>query len=92
LSILQFISKESFDEKLDELRRNTRSDEAFIDRFFTWFNLFMCFKFVHYFRDHIQPNIPIREAAEHFLAMENKVIKKGMSTAELLAEFRKRER
>lgn len=92
LSVLQFISEESFDKKMDELRKNTRSNAAFIDRFFTWFNLFMCFKFVHYFRDNIQPNIPIREAAEHFLAMENKMIKKGMTTAELLSEFRKRER
>jgi len=91
ISMVQFISKDTWKSKLAELRNNTKSKEAFIDRFFLWFNLFMCFKYVHYFRDTIQANIPIREAAEQLLLMENKEIEKGSSTAALLAEFRKRE-
>jgi glycosyltransferase involved in cell wall biosynthesis len=91
-SIIQFISKEEWESKLDELRSNTKSKAAFIDRFFAWFNLFICFKYVHYFRDNIQANIPVREAAAQFLLMENSEIEKGSSTAALLAEFRKRER
>jgi hypothetical protein len=89
-SIQQFIGVEEWNKRKDEIVHNTKTEKAFIQRFYLWFNLFMCFKFVHFYRDNIQANIPIIEAANEL------AIKLGMDscsdTMELLTVFREWER
>ena len=65
--IIDFIGIETWELKIKELDRNTTNDQTFIKRFFTWFNLFMILRFVHYYRDKYEGNIPVEEAAERFL-------------------------
>lgn len=65
--IIDFIGSEDWELKMKELDRNTTNYKAFIKRFFTWFNLFMVLRFVHFYRDKYKGNISVTEAAGKFL-------------------------
>ncbi|RLD24502.1 MAG: hypothetical protein DRI54_06050 [Bacteroidetes bacterium] len=69
--IIAFIGSKAWEVKMKELDRNTTNDKAFVKRFFTWFNLFMTLRFVHFYRDNYKGNIPIVDAAEWFLEIIN---------------------
>jgi len=64
---IEFIGAEAWELKMKELTRNTSSDKAFVKRFFTWFNLFMILRFVHFYRDKFEGNIPVADAAKKLL-------------------------
>ena len=49
--LLKFMGEESFAKKLAEIRTQSSSREAFVKRFFQWFNAFQTLKFVHFLRD-----------------------------------------
>lgn len=63
-----FLRSIGFEEKLAEIRANTRQRSTFIQRFWRWFDAFQIMKFVHYARDHYYPDIPVQEAARWLLA------------------------
>ncbi|MFK7903524.1 MAG: glycosyltransferase family 2 protein [Chitinophagales bacterium] len=65
--IFHFLLQINFEEKLKEIRGNTRNFESFKIRFFNWFNAFMVMKFVHFARDHHYPNIAVEVAAKKLL-------------------------
>ena len=65
--IINFIGLEAWELKMKELARNTSNDKAFVKRFYAWFNLFMILRFVHYYRDKYEANIPVMEAAKRLL-------------------------
>lgn len=65
--IIDFIGAEAWELKMKELTRNTSSDKAFVKRFFSWFNLFMILRFVHFYRDKFEGNIPIVDATNKLL-------------------------
>lgn len=88
-SVSQFIGEQEWDSKMDEIASNTNSKEAFIQRFFNWFNLFMCFKFVHYYRDNYKENIAVTEAANDLMHKLGIPLDKDETALELLNKFRK---
>ena len=90
-SIRQFIGEREWEAKAAELIANTRSSEAYIQRFYLWFNLFMCFKYVHFYRDNFQNNIGITIASASLLKKLNINVKEEGSLA-LMKKFRKLER
>lgn len=60
-AVFTFLEKESFREKLREIRRNTATPAAFRKRFFRWFDPFLAMKYVHHARDHFYANIPVED-------------------------------
>jgi len=65
--IIEFAGEKQWQLKTHEIDKNTSNNEAFIKRFFAWFNLFMVMRFVHYYRDNYQENIPVTEATKQLL-------------------------
>jgi hypothetical protein len=90
-SIREFIGADLWEQKMNEFSTNTSTKEAYIQRFFQWFNLFMCFKFAHFYRDHYQANIPVYEAAANLLKKLHFQLSGNESLVELLEKFRKLE-
>lgn len=54
-----FLAEQKFDEALAEVRSNAKTPEAFLKRFFRWFDAFKILKIVHFFRDNGIENAPI---------------------------------
>lgn len=90
-SIGMFFGESVWEAKMKEIEENTSTKEAFILRFFQWFNLFMCFKFVHFYRDNFKANIPVSQAASTLLKKLNVELNGNETNLELLDKFRKRE-
>ncbi len=90
-SVGMFFGERVWEEKMKELKENTSTKEAFILRFFQWFNLFMCFKYVHFYRDNFKANIPVYEAASTLLKKLKIELNGKESNFDLLDKFRKRE-
>lgn len=91
-SIVRFLGKETVEEKYKELQSNTASEKQFISRFYQWFNLFMCFKFAHFYRDNFKENIPISEGAYFLLKKIDEKVHLNLAPIALLEEYRKMDR
>lgn len=87
-SVANFIGEAAWNDKMNEITRNTKTKDAFLQRFYAWFNLFMCFKYVHFYRDNYQSNIPIREAAIELLSKLENNPSTELTDRELLNKFR----
>jgi len=85
--IIAFISSEAWEVKMKELDRNTTNDKAFVKRFFTWFNLFMTLRFVHFYRDNYKSNIPVVDAVGKLLEILDQS-SKSLESEKLLEIFR----
>jgi len=64
---VDFLHARGFDQRLAGIQQNTASQASFEKQFFHWFNGFMVVKWVHYFRDHGQANVPVEVAAQALL-------------------------
>lgn len=89
--IKEFIGEAVWEQKMNELSTNTITKTAFIQRFFQWFNLFMCFKFAHFYRDRYRANIPVYEGATILLEKLDLQLSGKESLVDLLKKFRKLE-
>ena len=78
----QFIDAHRSLEKIQLIRANTKDQTQFSKQFYVWFDGFMCMKYVHYLRDQLYPNIPIKTAANQLIGT------KDLSTEELLKCYR----
>lgn len=47
-----FLDQLGFESRVEEMRSNVGSKEAFVKRFFRWFDAFVIMKYAHYMRDH----------------------------------------
>lgn len=65
--MIDFLNAYFFDERIDEIRRNSSGFSSFEKRFYRWFNAFMVLKFVHFVRDNAHPNVRVEKAALEFL-------------------------
>ncbi|MGB0929460.1 MAG: hypothetical protein ACPGVB_01700 [Chitinophagales bacterium] len=88
-SIIDFLLQINFEQKLQEIRNNTRNFDNFRVRFFKWFNAFMVMKFVHFARDAYYPNIEVAKAAKELLEELEYEIEGEVSAKELLLIYRK---
>lgn len=62
-----FLETQSFPERLEEIRANATTLEAFRTRFFRWFNAFLVMKYLHFARDRFHPDVEVTEAARWLL-------------------------
>lgn len=91
-SILDFIPSVEFKLAIEEINRQSTTQEIFMHRFFLWFNAFKVLKFMHFARDNYYPNMDIGSACqalnEHYVIgdFDNKLPK------ELLEHFRRFDR
>jgi hypothetical protein len=70
-AVKAFLVQENFEEKLVEIRKNTRNEAAFQKRFYAWLDGFKVLKFVHFARDHFYPQVPIEEASRQLLQWQH---------------------
>jgi len=83
-TMIRFLEPQGFADKLQEIRNNTSTPDAFRDRFFRWFNGFMVMKYIHYARDNHYGPRPVLDEARRL---------PGMTAAKnLLAEYRQLQR
>jgi hypothetical protein len=66
-SVQTFLSGQNFAEALDEIRRHTSSADAFVKRFYRWFDGFRAMKFVHHARDRFYGEEEVAVAAAKLL-------------------------
>ncbi|MBK9150061.1 MAG: hypothetical protein IPM26_03370 [Saprospiraceae bacterium] len=62
---------ENFNAALEEIKRHTSGYPSFRKRIFQWFDAFRLMKYLHWYRDHVQSNIPVEEAAGWLLIRQN---------------------
>ncbi len=55
------------EEKIEKINQNAKTDAQFIRQFYMFFDAFKCMKFAHYYRDHVQGNVPIAQAVDVLL-------------------------
>lgn len=68
-SIGAFLSENNFSTHLNEINRYCGpTREAFLKRFYAWFNGFKVLKFVHFARDNFHQNIEIEQAVQWLLS------------------------
>lgn len=87
-SVTTFLTEAGTAEKLDEIKRNTSTPEAFIKRFFQWFDGFMVVKFLNYAHTHFYSKIPVIQAVRLLLTSRD-IMADDLSEKELLVLFRK---
>ena len=61
--IQNFLKDKFFDDRINEIRANTRNINSFRNRFYNWFNAFLVLKFVHFYRDHHSGPVPLTVAS-----------------------------
>lgn len=75
-AVSNFLEEHHFLQKVEEMQQNTTSTEAFVKRFFQWFNGFTVLKYVHFARDHFYQQQPLAEAASQlYLCLTGQAIK-----------------
>ncbi len=90
-SVRLFLEAEGWAERRREIRSQVASREAFVKRFFRWFNAFRLMKYAHFARDRYYPDIPVTQAAG-WLLKEFGTGKDDISAKELLIRYRNLDR
>jgi hypothetical protein len=75
-----FLKESGLSEAIAEIRANTAGQEAFLKRFFTWFNAFRVLKFMNYSHEEYFERIDISQCIRQFLG------KCGLNQASLPAD------
>ncbi len=83
--------KQEWNSKINEIQRNTSSFEAFMKRFFIWFNMFRIVKYLNNIHAATYSKVPVEESAGNMLAISGmKNIPKDIY--ELLIYYRRMEK
>ncbi|MEZ5073028.1 MAG: hypothetical protein R2751_19300 [Bacteroidales bacterium] len=92
--LAEFLRSQDGEAALEEIRRNSASDEMFRKRFWHWFHMFRVMKYLHFARERGFSDVPVEESARACLEEWS-----GRSTGnlpedagELLTEFRRMDR
>ncbi len=64
--LLLFLSSIRFNEKINEIKRNTKNFDAFKKRFFQYFDSFQLMKYLHFMRDNKYEDVSINEALIYY--------------------------
>ena len=92
-SISSFLSENDFTTHLKEINRYCGPTlEAFLKRFYTWFNGFKVLKYVHFARDGFYENIEIEKAVSWLMSAHFDVKDPPVSARDQLIEIRKFDR
>ena len=85
----EFLKMNNIEYKLTEIQNNSSSEEAFIKRFYRWFNMFRVLKFLNYSKNEFH-DVPVKDAAR-ILLMKGKFnlnFKAQTQTKDLLRFYR----
>ena len=92
-SITVFLCDNDFKTHLKEINRYCGpTREAFLSRFYSWFNGFKVLKYAHFARDRYYLNMEIEKAVQWLLSVYPGIEKPPASAMEQLVEIRKRDR
>lgn len=80
-SIIEYLRECEFTHKLVEMQANTASADAFLKRFFAWFDAFRAFKFVRWAGAHYHPSEPLESAVRTLLRWRGEAADEGLETA-----------
>ena len=86
-SVSSFITCDEWLLKMEEIYYNTSGPEAFIKRFFSWFNMFRIVKFLNFTHKGIFSKVPVSSAAKE-LVKECNLHFSGSDAEELLNFYR----
>lgn len=81
-----------FQKKMAEINANSSSPDAFIKRFYQWFNMFRVIKYLNFVHKKYYIRVPVGLAAAEFLEKSANGSFRDMDTKELLEYFRKIQR
>jgi len=87
-SITAFLKTVDVQQKLAEIRAHTSTPDAFVHRFYRWFNAFMLMKYMHFAREHFYAAIPVMEAASWLLEALGQAQQPSLSAKTLLLRYR----
>ncbi|MDX1529232.1 MAG: hypothetical protein R3337_11440, partial [Gammaproteobacteria bacterium] len=62
-TLSDYLKSQHFDARLSEIRKHTATPQAFVSRFFRWFDGFRALKFVRFASERRYPRVPVDEAA-----------------------------
>lgn len=92
VSIAEWLNMNDFEKHLEEIRANSSSQQAFVKRFFNWFNAFMVLKYVHFSRDNHYPDVEVGKAATELLEQTGANYGNATTNRQLLAFYRELDR
>ena len=84
IHLINFLKAEKFESALTEIRKNSPNRDAFIKRFFVWFDAFRVLKLVHYLRDNAFDNSVVSDEVNEFLKASGDAFKSDEASALLL--------
>lgn len=85
-----FLKRKEFTEKLGEINANCSSKEAFIKRFYYWFDNFMIIKYLNYvYPDRYKKKHVEESACELLIKISGQELAKDVTVRELLLAYRK---
>jgi Glycosyl transferase family 2 len=70
-TVQSFLDTIDFEENLNNIKKNSKSQQHFVEVFFKWFNAFKVLKYMHYARDNYYTDIPIFDGANELLEIMN---------------------
>ena len=85
-SVQAFLDTIDYEENIQKIRKNSKSETHFTEVFFKWFNAFKVLKYMHFARDNYYPDVNVSEGANSLLALINKPAHN--SNKELLLAYR----
>lgn len=88
--LLSFLKQNGIEEKIIEIRKNSKSSRSFIKRFYFWFDAFLVLKASHFLRDNGMGVQDVKTVSEELLSRLG--IKSGKDVEELLVIFRNLDR
>jgi hypothetical protein len=86
-----FTGKKEWLTKIDEIKKNTSTEESFLKRFFGWFNMFRIVKYLNFVHTEMFEKQPVAESAVALLTITGQKIN-SEDPRELLIYFRKMEK
>lgn len=86
-TVQAFLDTIDFEENLTNIKKNSKSQQHFVEVFFKWFNAFKVLKYMHFARDNFYPDVPVFKGTNEMLEMMGS--SKEESNVELLIKYRK---
>jgi uncharacterized protein YajQ (UPF0234 family) len=88
--LISFLKQNGIEEKIFEIRKNSKSSGSFIKRFYFWFDAFLVLKASHFLRDNGMGVQDVKTVSEELLSRLG--IKSEKDVEELLDIFRNLDR
>lgn len=87
-SIQLYVELERFNEKIAEIKNNSKTLDMFIKRFYVWFNGFQVFKYLNFSHQHFFEKIPVQQAAAALLENKKSSIYESLNALRLFQKQR----